>query len=474
MASGKNQKAGRNKPPQRLRDSKRSAPVEGVVQGQVRTDPPHVEMSRDRVVKKKTDFFRYKIQPTLPETVFEYPDRKVLPLLVGVSTALTVAVLALYAAFVFSLIGGLVYYLVAGLGPVREAAGPYLVLRLAIYVGLLFIGAAILLFLVKPFIVSAHQSRKRIIKREEEPLLFEFIDRIATRAGSKVPDEVRVSQLKKTRLVCEKNRLVLILGLPQIMTWNIQQFAAALSSIYGNYSQISKHSNLRRLYRAVQWWQACAEQYDAVDLRIYRGLKSTNRSQSVYSSGENSKITAVVYWFCVEATRKVFQLFYYLTRLSCAPLMRQVSRSTASLTTSLVGAAGVASYLRNECCQQRCYTGALYQMLASKAANSEANDYAKIFAFVRNNSRFPDAEIDRIIQEGKTRKIDFRDCARVQIENAADAADAADSGRVVNQSLSTVLFFKFDAYSQLSTIDMMSAVRSWDWKYVAEWGLAKI
>ncbi len=294
MASGKSQKAGRNKPPQRLRDSKGSVPVEGVTQGQVRTDPPHVEMSRDRVVKKKTDFFRYKIQPTLPVAVFEYPARKMLPVLVSVSTALTMAVLVLYAALVFSLAGGLVYHFVAGVEPVREAAGPDLVLQLAIYVGLLFLGAAILLFLVKPFFVSVYQSRKRIIKREEEPLLFEFIDRIAAHAGSKVPDEVRVSQLKKTKLVCEKNRQVLILGLPQIMTWNIQQFAAALSSIYGNYSQISKHSNLRRLYRAVQWGQACAEQYDAVDLRIYRGLKSTNRSQSVYSSGENSKITAVL------------------------------------------------------------------------------------------------------------------------------------------------------------------------------------
>ena len=33
-------------------------------------------------------------------------------------------------------------------GKLREAAGPDLVLRLAIYVGLLFLGAAILLFLV--------------------------------------------------------------------------------------------------------------------------------------------------------------------------------------------------------------------------------------------------------------------------------------------------------------------------------------
>jgi hypothetical protein len=347
-----------------------------------------------------------------------------------------------------------------------DASGPVLLLRLAFYLGLLITGLIFLGLLLKPFFYRAYQPRQRCVKQQDEAILYEVINRIASFTGALPINEIRVSQMATTRLAREKTGLVLILSLPQIRTSSIRQFSATITTLYGIQSQLNKSKRLRYTAWLLGWWKTTSTRFDRFDLQIFRQLKPATRSQIPYSTQTHSKPHAVIYWFLLQSVRCIYQVFYSLTRLTYNPASRHITRSAATATARLIGSKEFEAMFRNQFKQSRCYEPALNQMLSSTGTLNKVSDYARYFAFRHNKTEWSDSKFEQQIEAYLNKKTDNPLSANQQITHAKQNQEP---GLLTCDAPASRLFCCLDNYSQLSTIDMLGEVRSWDWHYVAEW-----
>ncbi|MBI2899815.1 MAG: M48 family metalloprotease [Planctomycetes bacterium] len=179
--------------------------------------------------------------------------------------------------------------------------------RLIVYAGPLVVGAILVLFMIKPlFARSGRRERRRVLDPKREPLLFDFVAKIAALVGAPRPREIRAdcevnasASFRRGFLSFLGNDLVLTIGLPLVAGLDLRRFAGVLAHEFGHFAQGSG-MRLTYLVRSVNLWFArVVYERDEWDERLVE-----------WSEGSDLRI-GIVLWvarFFVWLTRRVLWL----------------------------------------------------------------------------------------------------------------------------------------------------------------------
>jgi Zn-dependent protease with chaperone function len=171
------------------------------------------------------------------------------------------------------------------LGQVRGRATLFAFL---IYVAPAFVGAIMILFMIKPlFAGAAREPRRRSVTMHSDPLLFDFVERICQLVGAPMPRRIDIdcdinasASFRRGWLSVLVGRdLVLTIGMPLAAGLSLQQFAGVLAHELGHFSQgtgmrltyVIRSINrwfVRCVYERDSWDEWLAGAADGIDLRI--------------------------------------------------------------------------------------------------------------------------------------------------------------------------------------------------------------
>jgi len=135
-------------------------------------------------------------------------------------------------------------------------------ISLLLYVGPIVVGAILVLFMIKPIFARRTSGGKpMVLKRAEEPLLYEFVDQLCDMVGAPHPREIAVDcQVNaaagfKNALGLVTGNLVLMIGLPLAAGFELRQLTAVLAHEFGHFAQGSA-MRLSYLIRTINAWFA--------------------------------------------------------------------------------------------------------------------------------------------------------------------------------------------------------------------------
>lgn len=408
--------------------------------------------------------YQTSLAPRLPDRPFQYPSHWTFDLATAVNAVLAMGIFGLYLLLIVALSGSLVYHLFAGFAPLVEARGWMLAFRLAIYLGLFLLGLMIVGFLIKPFFVKVLRPSRRRVSREEEPLLYHFVDQIARYGGVHDAIDIELTQFSTLRLERKGARPCLWVGMPEMAIWDTRQFACSLAEVLGNRAQINEFTSLRMVDWLVTWWWKAAERVDPLDYRLRRAMKgASDASQRSIEKAYGPSL--FLFWFASEACHKLFQFFYVVTRRFSAGMLRQVSEGTEEFASDLVGAEGVASTVRESIILERLYEPTVRHFLIALGSRSQVTDFASFLALNQAHMLGDiDAEVATDLARQTTSRLDFQACGKVRAERAAKRDEP---GRYRVEVSARELLLDFQKWSQLTTRDLASELQVWDWHAIA-------
>jgi Zn-dependent protease with chaperone function len=120
-----------------------------------------------------------------------------------------------------------------------------LVLRLFLYGGPIIVGGAVTVVLIKPLLRFGEKEwTPYAVTRSNEPILFEFIERICVLMNAPVPTRVVLdlhanasARLRRGMFSFFSNDLVVTIGLPLVAALDARQFAGVLAHEFGHFAQ---------------------------------------------------------------------------------------------------------------------------------------------------------------------------------------------------------------------------------------------
>lgn len=171
-----------------------------------------------------------------------------------------------------------------------------------LYVGPLIAGAVAIFFLLKPFLARhKHQRDTMQITREDQPFLYEFVERLCRCVGAPAPREIHIdnrvnasASLRNGLRSVVSRDLVLTIGAPLAAGMSLRQFTGVLAHEFGHFAQGAgmglqyiirtiNHWFARVVYERDSWdeklhsWSGKVEGWLAAILRLAQGLVWTSR-----------------------------------------------------------------------------------------------------------------------------------------------------------------------------------------------------
>jgi Zn-dependent protease with chaperone function len=192
------------------------------------------------------------------------------------------------------------------------------------YLGPIVIGAILLLFMIKPLFARRGKSPNiKTLKREDEPLLFEFVDRLCDLVGAPRPRKIKVD--------CQVNasagfgggifsllghNLVLTIGLPLAAGLNLRQLTGVLAHEFGHFAQ-GTAMRVSYIVRSINGWFA----------RVVYERDAWDEQLESIARGSDSGGIAIVLWSAkglVWVTRRTLWVLMYAGHAVSCFLLRQM------------------------------------------------------------------------------------------------------------------------------------------------------
>jgi Zn-dependent protease with chaperone function len=241
---------------------------------------------------------------------------------------------AMYVALILLAAWGVYWHATQNLWIFSGSSGA--LVRMIAYAGPIVAGITLVLFMVKPFF--ARRARRRLtiaLKKEEEPLLFEFVDRVCGLVGAPAPAQIEVNcdvnacaSFRKGFVSIFGNDLVLTIGLPLVAGLNMRQFAGVLAHEFGHFAQ-GAGMRLTYIIRQVNGWFArVVYERDEWDIK----LAKTARSIDV-------RIGIVLHMArgAVWVTRKILWVLMHIGHAISCFMLRQMEFDADSYECKLAG-----------------------------------------------------------------------------------------------------------------------------------------
>jgi Zn-dependent protease with chaperone function len=235
---------------------------------------PGAGQSHD-VATRILNAFQGPIQPVRPTIMYR----------LGVLAVLFVMVLLpiLYLAFIGAAGYLLYWHAVSNTGILEYGRGRGKAAAVGLYVAPLVVGAIMILFMLKPlFARAAREGRRRTLSRDQEPLLFAFIDRVCQAVHAPPPKQIDVdcevnasASFRRGFLSMIFSRdLVLTIGMPLVAGLSLRQFAGVLAHEFGHFSQ-GAGMRVTFVIRTISFWfTRVVYERDAWDVWLEETAKS--------------------------------------------------------------------------------------------------------------------------------------------------------------------------------------------------------
>ncbi len=381
-------------------------------------------------------------------------QRVKLPLMYRFGILLVCAVMILLPLIYIALIGlacFLVYYhMVNHTGMLGAARGRGAILMFIAYLAPLVIGGILILFMIKPlFARSAARSKRRSVTRDDEPILFAFVDRLCRAVGAPRPRRIDVdgninasASFRSFLWSLVRTDLVLTIGMPLVAGLTLRQFAGVLAHEFGHFSQGAgmrltyvirtiSHWFTRVVYERDQWDEWLAQSAGQVDIRV----------------GWVLYLAQAFVWL----TRKILWCLMIVGHGVSGFMLRQMEFDADRHEARLAGSDTFESTART-----------LFRLnVAWQGAQSDLGEFYRDGRLADNLPRLilhnmdqipPESQqrIDAMIDQSKTGYFDTHPCDR---ERIASAHREAAPGVFRRPGPASVLFMDFDSLARDATYD---------------------
>jgi hypothetical protein len=324
-----------------------------------------------------------------------------------------------------------------------------------IYLGPIVAGVVLIVFMIKPlFARPVGGGRTRSLRRESEPLLFAFVDRICETVGAPKPRQIDVdcevnasARFRRGMLSMIGNDLALTIGMPLIAGLNTRQFGGVLAHEFGHFSQ-GFGMRLSYMIRSLShWFMRLVYQRDRADQWL-----EENASEFDIRIGWILYLAMAFVWL----SRKVLWVLMYVGHFFGSFLLRQMEFDADRFETRFAGSGAFEQTARQ------------LQTLnvASQAAFSDLREFYRegrlgddlprlIMARTAAMPEEVKKAIDKSIGTSKTGLFDTHPCDADRIV----AAKREDTDGVFRVELpATALLSDFDAHAKASTLEFYRGI----------------
>jgi Zn-dependent protease with chaperone function len=195
-------------------------------------------------------------------------------------TIVMIFLILVYLAMIAGIGWGILYHLtehktLLGGGPGSGGGG---IFGLLFYLFPPLLGVVLILFMLKPLFTSPYEvSPPRTLKRNQDPLLFIFVERLCDAVGAPRPSEIRVNcdvnayaSLGQGVWGGFSNQVTLTIGLPLMAGLSLRQFGGVLAHEFGHFTQ-GAGMRLTYLVRFIShWFTRVVYERDIWDYRLER------------------------------------------------------------------------------------------------------------------------------------------------------------------------------------------------------------
>ncbi len=364
---------------------------------------------------------------------------------------LPVVYLALACAFAFVVY----YHAVHSVSIFDNVRGRGVLVALIIYVGPLIAGVTAVLFMFKPlFSRAANNDQPTSLHRGDEPILFDFVDKLCDAVHAPRPKRIDVDCQVNASASFRRgwlsmllgNDLVLTIGLPLITGMTLKQFSGILAHEFGHFAQ-GGGMRLSYVIRTVShWFTRVVYERDTWDVNLERWSK------------ENDIRIGVIFYLaraCVWLTRRVLWVLMMIGHGVSGLLLRQMEFDADRHEVRFSGSHEIEATTRRLHELMVAHNMAFSDLSVAYQEGRLADDMVRLIAL--NADELPDEVeeyIDKQISEGQTGWLDTHPCDRERI--ASGLKDNA-TGVFHLDGPARALFVDFKKVSQVATINMYKA-----------------
>lgn len=360
-----------------------------------------------------------------------------------------VAIACAFAAIVY-------YHAIYSVAIFQNVRGRGVILAAILYVGPLIAGATAVLFMLKPLFCRAPKGdRPTSLSRDEEPILFQFVDKLCDTVHAPRPKRIDVDCQVNASASFHRgwfsmllgNDLVLTVGLPLITGMTAKQFGGILAHEFGHFAQ-GGGMRLSYIIRTVShWFTRVVYERDSWDMNLER-----------WSREYDIRIGAIFYLArgCVWLTRRILWVLMMAGHGVSGLLLRQMEFDADRHEVRFSGSDEIEPTTRRLHELMVAHNMALSDVSLAYREGRLADDFISLISM--NVDELPadvESHIDKQISEGKTGWLDTHPCDRERI--ASGLKDAA-LGVFHLDVPATDLFVDFEAVSRLATVRMYQAV----------------
>lgn len=362
------------------------------------------------------------------------------------------ALVVAYYAFVACALAAVLWYTVAGAGLLSEGSAA----QASIYVVTVVLGLLAALLLAKTVVAPAPKAGQgaQVVDPTREPLLVEFVERIAKEVGAIAPSriwlncDIYVSAHPPKGWGSPFGReLELTLGLPLLAGISLQEFGGSLAHEMALFTGASGKRRAYIIRTASEWFQRIAMERDAWDIALFRA------SRRFGSFGE--ALLAPLRG-CIWLTRRPAWCFMVVAHALAGYLMREMERNADRYQTRVSGAAAFESLCKRRILLQYALRGTQSDLEMLRSGGSLPDNLPR---FVVATAAQQPAEVQQtlleLIDRFQTGPID----PRLSDKERIAAARGEQTPFVLHSDLpASALFADFEASSRTATLAYYAAL----------------
>lgn len=317
------------------------------------------------------------------------------------------------------------------------------------YAGPLIIGMIVLAFLIRPLLVRRRDDSVPLtLRRVDEPVLFEFIDRLCRALGSPAPVRIDVDLAVNASASFRgglrgmfRRELVLTLGLPLAACLDARQFAGVLAHELGHFSQGSA-MRLTYIVRRINLWFLRLVYYrDHWDRALARLSRRGNAIIMLVAISTRGMVWLVrrILWCLMTAGHAV-----------SAMMMRQMEYDADRYQCRVAGSESFGRTFERLRCTSAAQVAAMSDLAAALRERRLADDMpAIICARERDMPEEVRASLRGPSPERKTRWFESHPC---DSDRVSAATRQREPGIFTADAPATALFSDFPGLSRITTI----------------------
>ncbi len=375
----------------------------------------------------------------------------------------------LYAALI-GVVGWTVFYhatnhmsmiSAAGASTSGRNSGRAIVFAILLYLAPIFAGGILILFMLKPFFSRpASDGGRRSLKPDDEPLLFEFVDRICDAVRAPRPRRIDIdcnvnasASFGEGMLSLFGNNLVLTIGMPLVAGLELRQFAGVLAHEFGHFAQ-GAGMRLTYIIRTISYW------FTRV---VYERDQWDERLEN-WSQGIDIRIGWVFYLtrFSVWLTRKILWVLMMMGHAVSGYMLRQMEFDADRHEAHLAGSKTFARTARRLAILNVANQGALSDLGSFYSEGRLGDNLPRLIMI--NAEQLPKRVSDKIDEAIARSKTGILDTHPADSERIASAEKEQTAGIFRVPGPAAVLFRRFDFHSRAVTWDFYKEIFGKDLK----------